>query len=214
MLARHAADVGADWVSSVPPVFFGQSYEGTLYHYSQITAATDLPFMAYAFRTDVDPERDAQLFRIKNLKGMKFTSSNYYTVQQLRCRLDQPALFLSGMDELLVSALSMGVFQGGIGTTYNFLPKHFAEICRLILAERDLVAARLLQAEANALIELMLRDGNLMQSAKACMRFAGMDCGPCRAPVPLLTDMQSARLTASLEQLCDTFPGLAASLRQ
>lgn len=54
----------------MPPVYFAQTFEGTLCHYSQIAAASDLPFMVYAFRTTVDPERDARLFEIKNLKGI------------------------------------------------------------------------------------------------------------------------------------------------
>ncbi|MDD4024455.1 MAG: dihydrodipicolinate synthase family protein [Kiritimatiellae bacterium] len=196
-LARHAADCGADWVASVPPVYFAQTFEGTLYHYSQIAGASDLPFMVYAFRTTVDPERDARLFEIKNLKGMKFTNSNYYSIQQLRRRLDKPALFLSGMDELLVCALSMGVFHGGIGTTYNMLPRHFAEICRLVLECGDVAAARPLQHEANALIALALKYGNMSYS-KAIMRFMGLDCGYCRAPFPPVSEEQYAAFADEL----------------
>ena len=196
-LARHAAGAGADWVSSVPPVYFSQTFEGTLYHYRQIAEATDLPFMVYAFRTAVEPERDARLFKIRNLKGMKYTNSNYYSIQQLRLRLDAPALFLSGMDELLVSALAMGCFQGGIGTTINLLPRHFSEICRLVIDENDVAAARPLQADANAVIAVMLAHGN-MSYAKAMMRFIGMDCGYCRGPIPPLTEDDYARLSETL----------------
>jgi len=198
-LARHAADTGADWISSVPPVYFAQSFEGTLYHYGQIAEATDLPFMVYAFRTTVEPERDAQLFKIRNLKGMKFTNSNFYSIQQLQRRLDAPALFLSGLDELMVGALAMGCFQGGIGTTYNLLPRHFSEICRLVNDENDAAAARPLQAEANAVIAVMLKYNN-MSYAKAMMRFIGLDCGLCRAPFPPVTEEQYARLAEELRE--------------
>jgi N-acetylneuraminate lyase len=196
-LARHAADTGADWVSSVPPVYFAQTFEGTLYHYRQIAGATDLPFMVYAFRTTVEPERDALLFKIRNLRGMKYTNANYYSIQQLQRRLDAPALFLSGMDELMVAALAMGCFRGGIGTTYNLLPRHFAEICRLLLDENDAAAARPLQAEANAVIALMLKYGN-MSYAKAMMRFIGLDCGYCRGPIAPLTEDEYARFAEEL----------------
>jgi N-acetylneuraminate lyase len=196
-LARHAADAGADWVSSVPPVYFAQTFEGTLYHYRQIAEATDLPFMVYAFRTTVEPERDARLFEIRNLKGMKFTNSNYYSIQQLQLRLGAPALFLSGMDELMIAALAMGCFQGGIGTTYNLLPRHFAEICRLVNDANDAAAARPLQAEANAVIALMLKHGN-MSYAKAMMRFIGLDCGYCRGPIAPLTEDEYARFAEEL----------------
>jgi len=196
-LARHAADAGADWVSSVPPVYFAQTFEGTVYHYRQIAEATALPFMVYAFNTNVEPERDAQLFKIRNLKGMKFTNSYYYSIQQLQRWLDEPALFLSGKDELLVAALAMGGFQGGIGTFYNLLPRHFAEICRLVNDVNDAAAARPLQAEVNAVIALMLKHNSLAY-AKAMMRFIGLDCGPCRGPIAPLTEEQYARLAGEL----------------
>lgn len=112
LLARHAADSGADWVASVQPVFFAQTFEGTHHHYQQIAKASDLPFMAYAFQTAVEPERDAALFKIRNLMGMKYTGSDTYSIQQLQRRLDAPALFLSGMDHMMVGALATGCFQG------------------------------------------------------------------------------------------------------
>jgi len=199
-LARHAADNGADWVSSTAPVFFAQTFEGALFHYKQIAEATDLPFMVYAFRQSVEPERDAQLFKIKNLKGMKYTHSDYYSIQQLQQKLDEPVLFLSGMDELLLSALAMGCFEGGIGTFYNVLPRPFAEICRLILDADNLALARPLQHEVNSVIYTILQHGNLMSYAKAMMRFIGMDCGCCRGPIPPLTENQYASFADELRE--------------
>jgi N-acetylneuraminate lyase len=192
-LAHHAAGAGADWVSSTAPVYFAQTFEGALYHYRRIAEASDLPFMVYAFFTTVDPERDARLFEIKNLCGMKYTNIDYYSVQQLQSRLNKPALFLSGVDEMLVPALASGCFQGGIGMMCNMMPRHFSDICRLLLDENDLAAARLIQNEANAVIALKHRYGGL-PCAKAMMRFIGLDCGPCRGPFPPVTEEQYSRL--------------------
>ena len=198
-LSRHAADVGADWVASVPPVYFAQTFEGTLFHYRKIAEASDLPFMVYAFNTAVEPERDVQLFKIRNIKGMKFTNANFYSIQQLCRLLDEPALFLNGKDELMIGALAMGCFQGGIGTTYNMLPRHFAEMCRLVLDENDVASACPLQEEANAVIALMIKYGN-MSFAKAMMRFIGLDCGSCRGPIPPLTEEQYALFAEELRE--------------
>lgn len=200
-LARHAADAGADWVSSTAPVFYGQSFEGTLYHYRAIAEAGDLPFMVYAFRTEIDPERDFELFKIKNLRGMKFTNSNFFSVEQLQRKLDQPALFLTGMDELFLPALSSGCFHGGIGTTYNFLPHHFSEIYRLVTEKNDVASARPLQQEANKVIHAMLRHGNLLSYAKAIMRYTGLDCGICRGPNPPISETEYEGLVKELDGL-------------
>jgi N-acetylneuraminate lyase len=200
VLARHAADVGADWISSIPPVFFAQNFTGTLYHYRQIAEATDLPFMVYAFMTNVDPERDVQLFNIRNIKGVKYTNSNYFSVQQLKRKLDKPALFLSGMDEHIASALALDVFSGGIGSNYNVLPKHFSEICRLMTEENNVSTARQLQAEVNAMISIHRKYGN-MSYIKSIMRFIGMDCGFCRGPFASLTEEQYQNFANELRQL-------------
>lgn len=198
-LAKHAADTGADWISSVAPIYFSQSFEGTLYHYRQIAEASDLPFLIYAFNTTVIPERDIELFKIENIKGMKFTNANYYSAQQLRRVIDKPTLFLNGKDELMVGALAMGCFEGGIGTTQNLLPKHYAEINRLVIDNNDVDAAQPLQVEANKVIALMLKYNN-MSYAKAMMRFIGLDCGYCRAPIPPLTDNQYAGFAEELRE--------------
>jgi len=192
-LARHAADTGADWVSSTAPIYFAQTFDGALYHYRRIAEASDLPFMVYAFFTTVDPERDVRLFEIKNLCGMKYTNIDYYSVQQLQRRLGKPALFLSGVDEMLIPALASGCFQGGIGMMCNMLPRPFADICRLMNDENDPAAARPIQNEANAVIALKHAHGGL-PCAKAMMRFIGLDCGPCRGPFPPLSEEQYARL--------------------
>ncbi len=192
-LARHAADVGADWVSSTAPVYFAQTFEGAFYHYRRIAEASDLPFMVYAFFTTVEPERDARLFETRNLCGMKYTNIDYYSVQQLQRRLNKPTLFLSGVDEMLVPALASGCFQGGVGMMCNMLPRHFADICRLMNDGNNLAAARAIQNEANAVIAIKHAHGGL-PCAKAMMRFIGLDCGPCRGPFPPLPEEQYARL--------------------
>ena len=198
-LARHAADAGADWVSSTAPVYFAQTFEGTLYHYRRVAESSDLPFMAYAFFTTVDPERDVRLFEIENLCGMKYTNIDYYSVQQLQSRLDKPTLFLSGVDEMLVPALASGCFGGGIGMMCNMLPRHFSDICRLMNEGTGMFAARTLQNEANAVIALKHRYGGL-PCAKAMMRFIGLDCGPCRGPFPPLSEEQYVRLADLLRK--------------
>ncbi len=47
-LAKYAAKVGIDWVSSVAPVYFGQCFDAAYDHYKRISSATDLPFMIYS----------------------------------------------------------------------------------------------------------------------------------------------------------------------
>ncbi len=198
-LAKAAADAGCDWISSVAPVYFGQSFEAQYRHYKMISEATDLPFLVYCFNQNLVPERDVRLFDLKNVKGMKYTGSDYYGVQKMRRNIDKETIFYAGRDEQLLCALALGdVFAGGIGLNYNMIPRHFAMICALA-AENDFDAAAKWQDEANRLVDLILEPGKWdnWSNFKVLMRHVGIDCGFCRAPyAPLSPDEVFERLDA------------------
>jgi len=188
-LARHAAASGADWVSSVAPVYFGQSFEGAFRHYQRIAEATDLPFMVYSIGQALVPERDVRFFDIPNVKGIKYTGRDYYSAQRLRHLLGKEVIFFAGCDEQLLCALVLGnVFSGGIGTTYNIIPAHFARICALAEAGHFDEAAKI-QDEANRVVALMIESEN-WSYRKAFMRYIGLDCGACRYPYAPLSEVE------------------------
>lgn len=182
-LAKAAADAGVDWISSVAPVYFGQNFPSAMRHYKAISEATDLPFMIYAFNSALDPERDARLFDLPNVKGIKYTGRDFYACQRLKRKLGKETVWFAGCDELLVAALAMGdVFSGGIGLNYNFIPRHFAKICEFC-AKNDFAAAAKLQAEVNRLVDLVVDSfSDNWSSFKVLMKGVGIDCGYCRAP--------------------------------
>ena len=190
-LARYAADIGIDWVSSVAPQLYRTSFDATCYHYRKIAEATDLPFMVYSLGSALVPERDIRLFDIPNVKGIKYTGRDYYAAQCLKRRLDRDreTIWFAGCDEQLLCGLALGnVFSGGIGTTYNIIPKHFAQICKL--AEKgDFRAAAKWQDEANRVVELMIESDN-WSYRKAMMKCIGIDCGSYRKPFEPLTAAQ------------------------
>ena len=88
-LAKKAADVGMDWISSVAPPVFCNNFNRTYFHYKKVSEATDLPFMAYSIGSDLVPERDIRFFDLKNVKGMKYTGRDYYAAQALKRDLDK-----------------------------------------------------------------------------------------------------------------------------
>lgn len=197
LLARHAADCGADWISSVAPVFFGQSYEAAYRHYQRIAESTDLPFMIYSIGQALNPEHDVRFFEIRNVKGLKYTGRDYYNSQRLKRLLPKEAIFFAGCDEQLLCALALtNVFSGGIGTTYNIIPAHFARIYELALQNRFHEAAAL-QEEANRVVELMIESEN-WSYRKAFMRYIGLDCGAFRYPYAPLSEDEYLAFAARL----------------
>ena len=179
-LAKYAAKVGIDWVSSVAPVYFGQNFEAAYDHYKRISSATDLPFMIYSLGADIVPDRDAKFFDLKNVKGMKYTNYKYWTVQALRDRLSKEAIFFAGADEQVLPALATGIFSGCIGTSQNVIPAHFAKMCELAAAN-DFASAAALQAEVVRFVELLIAKPNGSWH-KSMMKYIGLDCGEGRAP--------------------------------
>ena len=190
-LAKAAAKIGMDWVSCVaPPVFCG-NFNRTYAHYRRVSEATDLPFMVYSLGSDLVPSRDIRFFDLKNVKGMKYTGRDYFAAQCLKRRLDdvKETIWFAGCDEQLLCGLALGnVFSGGIGTTYNIIPRHFATICRLA-AKGDFRTAAKWQDEANRVVELMIESDN-WSYRKAMMKFVGIDCGAYRGPFEPLTAAQ------------------------
>ena len=201
-LAKAAADAGVDWISSVAPVYFGQNFPSAMRHYKAISEATDLPFLVYAFNSTLVPDRDIRLFDLKNVKGMKYTGSDFYAVQRMAKHLDKEAIFFAGRDELLISALVLGdTFAGGIGLNYNIIPRHFAKICALC-AKNDFRAAAKWQTEANRLVDLVVDSfADNWSAFKVLMRGVGIDCGFCRAPYAPLTKAQERAMLARFAAL-------------
>ena len=190
-LAKAAADIGVDWISSVAPPVFCNNFNRTLLHYKRVSEATDLPFMAYSIGAELVPERDIRFFELRNVKGMKYTGRDYYAAQALKRDLDRrkETIWFAGCDEQLLCGLSLGnVFSGGIGTTYNIIPKHFANICKFA-AKGDFKSAAKWQDEANRVVELMIESDN-WSYRKAMMKYIGLDCGPYRKPFEPLTKTQ------------------------
>ena len=187
-LAKYAADVGIDWVSSIAPQLYRTTFEAAMFHYRAVSEATDLPFMVYSMGSALVPERDIRFFDLKNVKGMKYTGRDYYAAQALKRDLDarKETIWFAGCDEQLLCALALGnVFSGGIGTTYNIIPRHFARICDLA-EKNDFRAAAKLQDEANQVVKLMIESDN-WSHRKAMMKLVGIDVGPCRAPFERLS---------------------------
>jgi len=200
-LARAAADAGCDWVSSVPPVYYGQKPADVYNHYRLISEATDLPFLIYANGGVVNPDADARLFDLKNVKGMKYTGTNFYDVQRLKSRIGKEVVFFSGSDQHMIAALSFGnVFDGAIGTLQNVIPAHFVKIWNLVRAN-DFRAAAQVQAEANKAVEFVCHTFPKQSLRKAAMRYIGLDCGMFRPPHEPYTEAEYADFCAKADNL-------------
>jgi len=200
---RNAADAGVDWLSAIGPVFFGKNFNGTYDYYKRLSGETDLPFMIYALNTGIVPDRDAKIFDLKNVKGMKYTGHDVWDIERLRHRVQKDVVFFGGADEQVLAALSLkGVFNGCIGTSQNMIPRHFVELCSAV-ARGDLARAGALQDEIVKFVDVMLDAPNNNGSwYKAMMSYVGFESGSARSPLGWpLTAEERAKLYARLDAL-------------
>lgn len=208
MLASHAARLGVDAVSAVPPVYFRVDTNGLYDHYRTIADAADgLPLYPYHIPSATGVEISAQvmsrLIQIPTVRGIKYSSYNLYDMRNI-IELDPDGLtVLSGFDEVCVAALSMGA-HGAIGSTYNVLPATFNALYQAMKAG-NLARAQELQFRANHVISALL-SVPFIPALKAVLTMLGYPCGSARAPQPKLSDDDRQRLmvnvrSAGLEEL-------------
>lgn len=120
-LAKHAAKLGADAISSVGPIYYHATVPMALEHYRKIATATDRPFFPYqigSFKTT--DEFIAKLTEMPNVGGMKLTTGNLLEISSIYQKGRSDWSLFSGADELLCHAALCGT-AGAIGTTYNLI---------------------------------------------------------------------------------------------
>ena len=205
-LARHAAEIGADAVSSPAPSYFKPANVDDLVDFLEpiANAAGHLPFYYYDIPMLTGVTLPMVEFlqtaatRIDNLAGLKYTNDDL--VQLLRCLETYQGTLqvLFGRDQMLLPAYSLGV-AGAVGSTYNLMGPLYREMLAAFDAG-DHSAARRLQAKSIALIELLERHG-FLAAAKYAMSRVGPDCGPVRSPLRNLTDRQRAEIDQRLAEL-------------
>lgn len=199
-LARHAQDSGADAVASIPPIYYFYSNREIMAYYRGLKAVCDLPLYFYNIpdlvHTDLDVQLAGQLFQEGTIQGMKYTHHDILKLQGIQEACGGELNVFSGPDEKLLSFLVMGV-DGGIGTTYNCMPRLFLALYEAWGAG-DLDRARELQQQANRVISVMA-EFSMIPALKAVMKLKGMACGSPREPFLPLDKEQNRQLQAKLE---------------
>lgn len=193
-LAKHAAKVKADAVSSVTPLYFKYSFKEIKHFYSRIVESSGLPVIIYNIPaltgTALSFAQLSELLSMEGIAGMKFTCSDFYQLNRLKTEFPDK-IFYNGSDEMLLSGLAAGA-DGGIGTTYNFMPELILSIYKHFKAG-DYAAAKTAQTLANRVIERILKHG-VLASSKYLIGLGGIDYGVCREPILPLDEEAKADL--------------------
>ncbi|MDE6870372.1 MAG: N-acetylneuraminate lyase [Clostridia bacterium] len=181
-MAKYAQDMGYDAISAVAPFYYGFSYEAIKGYYNDIANSVDIPMIMYNFPNangfQFNKERAEDMFKNKKFIGIKHTTSDLFALQQFKTMECDPLVY-NGFDEILVAGLSMGA-DGGIGSTYNFMPQKYVDMYRLF-NEGDIKQAQKIQYEANEIITMLIKYG-VFATEKGILEEMGIEMGGCRKP--------------------------------
>jgi N-acetylneuraminate lyase len=205
-LAEHAAKVGADAFSAVPPSYFKiSSVENLVHCIADITSvAPNLPFYYYHIPHLTSVEVDMIKFlelcstKIPNLVGVKYSDFKLFELQSILEFEKGKYNILFGSDEMLLSALAVGV-SGAVGSTYNYAAPLYNKILKSCW-EHDIEEARKLQSFAVKMVRMQYRYGGL-PAFKVTMKFLNVDCGQMRLPLQKLSPENIDNLKEELTQI-------------
>ena len=195
-LARHAAEVGADAISTLPPSYFKPASVDLLVDFiARVSAcAPDLPYYYYHIprMSGVSPDlvefMQKACERVPRFNGIKF--SDFFLADLTTClefekgRLD----VLFGSDEMILGALATGV-KGAVGSTYGVAAPLFAKIIKTY-GEGKLKDAQSWMAKAVRLIRLIDKEPGPYHSCvkQVVWPLLGFEVGPCRVPQAILSE--------------------------
>ena len=187
-LARHAEKCGVHALSSVTPLYYKYGFREVKHYYERLAGETSLPVIIYNIPaltgTTLTTAQLEEILSIPNVGGMKFTASDFFQLERIRSEFPDK-VFYNGSDEMLCSGLAAGA-DGGIGTTYNFMPKTILAIYNAFRAN-DAATALKYQSKANEAIALVLKHG-VMPASKMLLKLNGTDYGECREPFMPLSE--------------------------
>jgi N-acetylneuraminate lyase len=207
-LAKHAAKIGADGVSSVTPIYYPAGADAVFEHYRRIGAATDLPLFIYHLsvvnQLALDPRDYAErLLALPHIAGMKYTDRDLYQFGLIHGFTRDRLIMFSGADELMCQAAVTGAV-GAIGTFYNI----FGPTCQSV---RDAFVAgsfdtgRRFMLAFQSVIDQVLRSGSVWSFFRTAMQLRyKIDIGPPRAPLGMLDktwkEAEVERLSTRIEE--------------
>lgn len=201
-LAKHAGQVGADGISSIPPFVGGCSQVETLDYYRTLASSTNVPVVGYYIPGLTGQvwsiDRMVEVLKIDNVAGFKFTHTDLYMLERVMSHIGREKIVYFGVDEMLCHGVACGA-HGGIGTTYNFMPKLILEVATLS-AEGRWEEARKVQKKVNEVIEVLLTCHGLAASKQILVWQGHIASARCAPPRASLTAEQQTSLRAKLMQ--------------
>jgi N-acetylneuraminate lyase len=197
-LVKHAQQIGADVVSSIPPIYFKYSADEIEDYYRTLADSTDLPLLLYSNNAGnaLNFNLVKNLINHKQIIGLKWTHQDYYQMERLKGLNGGNINIVNGPDESLICGLAAGA-DAGIGSTYNIMPGLFTGLYRAFEGN-DIQKARELQKTINNVIEVLLRY-DVIKGIRTVLKSIGTEVGDSPVPLGCFSDVEQQSFLAALD---------------
>jgi N-acetylneuraminate lyase len=186
-LSYHAAEVGADAVSVLPPIYNPVSAQELLAYFRAVLLHARLPLTVYNIpqlaHRSLDEATVQELAADTRFVGIKHSSEDTVALARFKQVSDGRLIVWSGRDAYYLSCLAMGA-DGAIGSSFQLLGDIFVAITQAFRSG-DLPRALDLQQRVNE-VHAKLQVHGAVKSIKRCLTLLGIDAGECRLPFQAL----------------------------
>jgi 4-hydroxy-tetrahydrodipicolinate synthase len=198
-LAEQAAATGVDGLLVVVPYYNRPSGAGVARHFAEVSAATELPVMAYNIprRTGIALDREtlAALNEIDRVVAVKQSDSD---LSLARFIVEQTSLHLyMGNDEDLLAFLELGA-AGGVFVFTHLVGSAVKEVFVRFRAGEVGAATRLYRRLAPAIAAVEAAPNPV--AVKAALELLGRGVGPTRLPLLAPTERELDRIAQALTE--------------
>jgi dihydrodipicolinate synthase/N-acetylneuraminate lyase len=189
-LADHAAEIGADAMAAVTPIFYGIHEDALAAYFGEIANAApqvplfvyDIPHMAV---NGISPNLAQRLFEeVPSLAGMKSSNQDAQIIRRLLDVLPEDRILLAGNEAIALGSLALGA-EGMISGLATAVPEPFVAMIEAFTAG-DITEARRQQRLINRLLAV-LPAGKRIGAVKSILQARGVAVGPPVAPLPEVT---------------------------
>jgi len=186
--ATYSGEIGVDAIAVLAPYYFKPDDTFQLVEFVGKIAESvpEMPVLFYHIpmftgcQIQMYDFLQAAATAIPNLAGIKYTHEDFMDFQSCINFMDGKYGMLSGRDETLLPALTLGT-RSFVGSTFNFAAPLYYKLIDAF-DNGDFDTARKLQQKSIEMIRLLGKYGGIA-AGKAYMRYVGFDCGEFRSPL-------------------------------
>ncbi|TBL80156.1 dihydrodipicolinate synthase family protein [Paenibacillus thalictri] len=203
-LAKHAAALGYDALSAIPPIYFKLPDSSVYKYWSEIIEATPLDFIIYNIPQTtgytLTPSLFEKMLANKKVIGVKNSSMPTMDIERFKKVGGDDVVVFNGPDEQFVAGRIMGA-DGGIGGTYAAMPELFLQADEFLL-QGKFEDAKLIQSQINdIIIALCSQNGSMYAVIKEVLQRRGVNVGGVRAPLEGISEEDKGRIDGIVQMI-------------